>query len=104
VHHLDPVDAVAFLADAARVAREAIVINDLDRSWRWFVGAWLLTRLFTRNGYTRNDAPLSVRRAYKADEVVAMARQVGLRPVARYLSRPAYRYALVFVHKPQPSD
>ena len=67
------------------------------RDWRWLAGAWLLTRLFTRNEYTRHDAPLSVRRAYTADEVVAMARQVGLRPVARYSAFPGYRYALVFV-------
>jgi hypothetical protein len=60
-------------------------------------GAWLLTRAMTRNAYTRNDAPLSVRRAYTADEVVDLARQAGLRPVARYWARPGYRYALVFV-------
>jgi hypothetical protein len=82
----------------ARVARDAVVINDLDRGWRWLAGAWLMTRLLTRNKYTRHDAPLSVRRAYTADEVVGLARRAGLRLVARYQTRPAYRYALVFVH------
>jgi 2-polyprenyl-3-methyl-5-hydroxy-6-metoxy-1,4-benzoquinol methylase len=97
LHHLEPPQALTFLADARRVARSAVVVNDLNRGWRWLAGAWLLTRVFTRNEYTRHDGPLSVRRAYTADEVVAMARQVGLRPVARYSAFPGYRYAIVFV-------
>ena len=97
LHHLDKPEAMAFLGDAKRVAREAVVVNDLGRGWLWFTGAWLLTRLVTRNAYTRNDAPLSVRRAYTPDEVVAMARQAELRLVAHYRAFPGYRYALVFV-------
>ncbi len=97
VHHLEPAAAVAFLTEMRRVARQAVVINDLDRGWRWLAGAQLTTRLFTRNEYTRNDAPLSVRRAYTVPEMVDIARQAGLRLVAQYRTRPAYRYALVFV-------
>jgi hypothetical protein len=37
------------------------------------------------------------RRAYTPDEVVAMAREAGLRLVANYRALPGYRYALVFV-------
>jgi 2-polyprenyl-3-methyl-5-hydroxy-6-metoxy-1,4-benzoquinol methylase len=97
LHHLEPPEAVAFLREMRRVAREAVVVNDLERGRRWLAGAWLLTRIVTRNAYTRNDAPLSVRRAYTPSEVVDLAQQAGLRPVAHYRARPAYRYALVFV-------
>lgn len=97
VHHLEPSAAVEFLSEMARVARQAVVINDLARGLRWFTGAWLMTRLFTHNSYTRHDAPLSVRRAYTESELVQIAQQAGLRVVARYRTRPAYRYALVFV-------
>src|SRR3954453_19530830 len=97
LHHLERAAAVSLLRDMRRVARVAVVFNDLQRGRRWLLGAWLLTRLTTRNEYTRHDAPLSVRRAYTADDVVDLARQAGLRSVARYWSRPAYRYALVFV-------
>jgi 2-polyprenyl-3-methyl-5-hydroxy-6-metoxy-1,4-benzoquinol methylase len=97
LHHLEPVETLTFLGHARRVARAAVVVNDLDRGARWLAAAWLLSRLATRNEYTRNDAPLSVRRAYTAAEVVAMASRVGLRPVARYRAFPGYRYALVFV-------
>jgi ubiquinone/menaquinone biosynthesis C-methylase UbiE len=97
LHHLEPAEAVSLLRQMRRVARVGVVVNDLQRGRRWLAGAWLVTRLTTRNQYTRHDAPLSVRRAYTADEVVDLARQAGLRPVARYWARPAYRYALVFV-------
>ncbi len=97
LHHLGEADAVALLRELRRVARTAVVVNDLDRGWRWWIGAWLLSRVATRNAYTRNDAPLSVRRAYTREELTALAAQAGLRLVARYDARPAYRYALVFV-------
>ena len=80
LHHLEPAAAVSLLREMRRVARVAVVINDLQRGWRWLAGASLLTRLTTRNDYTRHDAPLSVRRAYTADEVVDLARQAGLAP------------------------
>ncbi|HEY5520017.1 MAG TPA: methyltransferase domain-containing protein [Candidatus Limnocylindrales bacterium] len=101
IHHLEPSAAVTFLSHMRRVCRQAVVINDLDRGWRWWAGAWLLTRIATRNQYTRHDAPLSVRRAYTEKELVRMAQQAGLRPVARYGTRPGYRYALVFVPEQQ---
>ena len=96
-HHLEPTAAVELLTHMRRAARVAVVVNDLDRGWRWLIGAWLVTRLFTRNRYTRHDAPLSVHRAYTADELVDIAHEAGLRPVAHYRARPGYRYAIVFI-------
>jgi len=98
VHHLDPPEAIRTLTEMGRVARQAVIINDLDRTWLWWSGAWLLSHLLTGNPYTRHDAPLSVRRGYRSDELVGLARRAGLRPVASYRTRPGYRYALVFVH------
>ena len=98
LHHLDSDGAVALLREMGRVATQAVVVNDLRPGWRWWLGAWVLTRSLTRNPYTRHDAPLSVRRAYSAEEVRILAGRAGLRLVARYDARPAYRYALVFVH------
>ena len=44
VHHLEPAAAVTFLHEMSRVARQAVVINDLDRGWRWLAGAKLMTQ------------------------------------------------------------
>jgi ubiquinone/menaquinone biosynthesis C-methylase UbiE len=96
LHHLDPDEAVALLREMALVARHGVIVNDLDRGRVWWVLAWLLTRVATLNRYTRNDAPLSVRRAYRPDEVREMAARAGLREVARHWAKPRYRYALVF--------
>ena len=82
--------------EMARVARRAVIVNDLERGRVWWLGAWLLTRVATRNRYTRNDAPLSVRRAYRSTEMRALGRAAGLRMIARHKSFPGYRYALVF--------
>jgi ubiquinone/menaquinone biosynthesis C-methylase UbiE len=97
LHHLEPPAAAAALAEMARVARLAVIINDLDRRGRWWLAAWTMTRLLTRNRYTRHDAPLSVRRAYRPAEVVELAAPAGLREADRLWARPGYRYALVLV-------
>src|SRR5436305_1994763 len=41
LHHLAPAEAVAALAGWARVARRAVVVVDLERSWLGYVGTWL---------------------------------------------------------------
>ena len=63
----------------ARVARAGIVVNDLARSWLCVLGAWLLSRLATRNRLSRNDAPLSARRAYSRAELRLLVDEAGLR-------------------------
>jgi SAM-dependent methyltransferase len=79
VHHLDPPAAVVLFREMNRVARHGIVVNDLRRGRGAWLGAWLLSRLTTRNRYTRNDAPLSVRRAYSVGELTALIAAAGLR-------------------------
>ena len=62
LHHLGSAAAVALMREMSRIARLGVVVNDLDRSRLGWIGAWLLGHLLTANRYTRNDAPLSVRR------------------------------------------
>jgi hypothetical protein len=62
------------------------------------LAARVLTRLTTRNAYTRNDAPLSVQRAYRPNEIVDLARKAGLAEHARDWTWPRYRYAITFRH------
>jgi ubiquinone/menaquinone biosynthesis C-methylase UbiE len=95
LHHLEPAQAVQLLARMGRAARTAVIVNDLVRRRRWWLAAWLLTRFATGNRYTRHDAPISVRRAYQAVEVVQMAARAGLREEARFLDALGHRYAVV---------
>ncbi|MFL5687960.1 MAG: methyltransferase domain-containing protein [Chloroflexota bacterium] len=97
VHHCTPDEAGTLFREMARVARLGIVVNDLDRRWLGWIGAMLMGHLLTRNRYTRNDAPLSVRRAYRADEMVAMLRAAGLAPVRIIRGSLRQRYAIAAI-------
>ena len=78
LHHFTPDDAVRVLREMDRVARRGFILNDLRRGRPGYVAAWIAARLTTRNRLTRNDAPLSVRRAYTVDELAALLRRAGV--------------------------
>jgi len=82
LHHLEPPAAVELLLEMRRVARRGIVVNDLVRGRLSWLGAWLLSHLATTNRFTRNDAPLSVRRAYSVAELTSLLAAAGFRVVA----------------------
>jgi ubiquinone/menaquinone biosynthesis C-methylase UbiE len=95
IHHLEPDDAVVFLAELRRVARSGIVVNDLARGRLAWLGAWLLTHTLAASRFTRNDGPLSVRRAYTREEMEALIRRAGLAPVRAFTGFVGHRYAIV---------
>jgi ubiquinone/menaquinone biosynthesis C-methylase UbiE len=99
IHHLEPGDAVALLREMARVSRTGIVVNDLVRGRLFVVGAWLLSHLATRNRLFRNDAPLSVRRAYSRRELRDLIDAAGLRPIAEVGGFVGHRVAIAAVHR-----
>ena len=94
LHHLGPETALMLLREMARVARLGVVINDLERSRLGWIGAWLLGHLLTGNRYTRHDAPLSVRRAYRANEMIDLLLAAGLTPVRTFRTLLGQRYAI----------
>lgn len=102
LHHLEPAAATRLLREMSRVARLGVIVNDLERSRLAWAGAWLLTRVVSRNRYTRHDAPLSVRRAYTPTEIAQLATQAGLVEVARVRGFLRHRYAMAFVHASRP--
>jgi ubiquinone/menaquinone biosynthesis C-methylase UbiE len=73
-HHLEPDEIVAFFRDALRVARVAVIASDLRRNLFHWISAYT-GRVIFRSGLTRNDAPVSVRRAYTVAEIRAIAAQ-----------------------------
>jgi SAM-dependent methyltransferase len=97
LHHLEPDDAVTLLAEMARVSRLGIVVNDLDRGRVRWAGAWVIGHVFTRNRYTRYDAPLSVLRAYRRREMRELMERAGLRPVAEFGGFIGHRYAIAAI-------
>ena len=78
LHHLEPDSAVTALAEMGAVARVSVVINDLARTRVALALVWLATRLLTMHPISRHDGPLSVRRAYRPDELADLFRKAGL--------------------------
>jgi ubiquinone/menaquinone biosynthesis C-methylase UbiE len=94
LHHFDDDAAVALLREMARVVRRLVIVNDLHRSRAAWLGARALAvSVWKDNRLTRNDGPLSVLRAYKPVELLALAERAGLkRPTVRH--RVAFRLVL----------
>ena len=68
LHHLEPGELVRFINESLRVARMAVLVNDLRRSLAHLALSYAGFPLY-RSRFTRNDAPASVRRAYTTDEM-----------------------------------
>src|SRR5689334_3411771 len=67
IHHLEPKEVIVFAREALRVARYAVVINDLVRHPAHLALVYAGLPLY-RSRITRHDAPASVRRAYTMEE------------------------------------
>jgi ubiquinone/menaquinone biosynthesis C-methylase UbiE len=81
LHHMLRDEALAMLGELRRCAGRAVVVNDIVRGWLGYYGAFVATRLGSRNYLTWHDGPLSVLRAYTKEEMFDLARQAGLRPL-----------------------
>ena len=89
LHHLEPPQITRYLAEAQRVARIAVVINDLERSALHYRLAQL-NRVIDRSRISRHDGPASVRRAYTYNELARMLANTG----CSFLLERAYLYRL----------
>jgi hypothetical protein len=77
-----------------RVTRLGVIVTDLVRSRRAYISTAIATRLLRTSRLTRNDAPVSVLRAYRPDEALRMAAEAGLLdPTISF--HPWFRFALV---------
>ena len=92
LHHFDPERAVELLRNLARVGRTVLVF-DVARSSLAYAGAVLLTQALRMHPMTQHDAPASVRRAYTAPELRALADRAGLETARVWIGFP-FRLAL----------
>ena len=85
LHHFRDDEAVLLLREMKRVARDRVLVSDLERSRLNHLGARVLAHtLWRTNRLTRHDGPLSVLRSFTAPELLALGRRAGLRgPVVR---------------------
>lgn len=94
LHHFKDEDVVSLLADFSRVARRAVIINDLVRNLIPYYFARLTGPVLATSYLTRNDGPVSVLRGFTLDEMKNLAERAGLRHVDVKRVFP-YRLSLV---------
>jgi ubiquinone/menaquinone biosynthesis C-methylase UbiE len=75
-HHLTDAQVVTTLRTFNRLASRGIVVNDLVRARRAYLWSRLLTAPF--HPILRFDGPLSVRRAFRPDELRSLAAQADV--------------------------
>jgi SAM-dependent methyltransferase len=90
LHHLPEEGVVNLLAELAGLVRLGFVVSDLRRGRLAWAATWVVTRLISRNRFTRHDGPLSVRRAYTLPELRTLGERAGLADV-RWRRAPALR-------------
>ena len=78
LHHLQPEEAVRYLAEIDAAARIGWVVNDLVRGRAAHRLVWALTRVLSRSAMARHDGPMSVLRSYTPSEVAALCEKAGL--------------------------
>ncbi|CAN5889648.1 hypothetical protein BH23GEM9_BH23GEM9_01420 [soil metagenome] len=95
LHHFEQEEQVQALREATRVARRAVIVNELERCRANYYGARFLAATRWRgNRLTRHDGPLSVLRAFTRSELRDLARAAGMR-IERLERRFFYRLVLV---------
>ncbi len=95
LHQLPDAEAIAALAGFGRLARRAVLINDLERHWFPLAFLSLAAPVFSRSPLTRHDAPASVRQAFRPEELGALALAAGFSDFAVRRHRPWFRLSLV---------
>ena len=99
LHHFDAADLPVVLAGLFRLARRALVVNDLERSLVPYLFGRAFFRLLFRSRVSVEDGLVSIRRGFLADELVSAFAASGLpRPaVSRHFP---YRLLAVAVRPP----
>jgi 2-polyprenyl-3-methyl-5-hydroxy-6-metoxy-1,4-benzoquinol methylase len=78
-HHFTDEQLIHFFRRLKSQVRFGIVINDIHRHWFSFYSIKLLTRVLSKSPMVKFDAPLSVLRAFKKNELKNILDRAGFR-------------------------
>lgn len=93
-HHLNENQLIKLFTYFHEKVKTGFVINDLQRNWLAYYGAWIITRLLNGTILAKNDGPLSVLRAYKRRELKYMLERSNIRSYTIQKKR-LYRFLIV---------
>jgi hypothetical protein len=95
LHHFTDEQIVRLMLEGSRVARRAVLVNDLERRFlpwcflpatRWIFG-WERINL--------HDGPISVAAGFRTGELARLAREAGFRQISEQVHRPSFRISLI---------
>lgn len=78
LHHFTNHQLIEIFKTLRRQARIGIVVNDLHRHPLAYYSIKFLTRLFSKSSMVKYDAPLSVLRGFRKNELVEILREAGI--------------------------
>lgn len=81
LHHFQADDARRLVGEMRRVARRAVMVSDLRRSWMAMAGFWMASFPLAFHPVTRHDGTLSVLRGFTAVELRDIVSQATGLPV-----------------------
>ncbi len=91
LHHFSDEDAVLLLRTMHERSRRRVLVTDLWRNRLAMVGIWLLTATILREPVTREDARLSIRRAFAPEEIRELAKKAGWQQLDLQSHPPAWQ-------------
>ncbi|MBC5992698.1 methyltransferase domain-containing protein [Pontibacter cellulosilyticus] len=77
-HHFTDEQLVRLFRQLYQQASMAVIINDLHRHWLAYYSIKYITSAFSGSRLVKNDAPLSVWRAFKREELEHLVEQAGI--------------------------
>jgi len=84
LHHFETADAERLVREVDRVARRAVIVSDLRRSWVAAGGFWFVSFPLRFHPVTRHDGVVSVLRGFTRGELSDIVRNaVGVTPTIR---------------------
>jgi len=99
-HHMTDKELVFFLKESSRIASHAVIINDLHRHLLGYLSYSLITPFLFPNRLLWHDGRLSVRRAFRKQDWVALLEKAGFQK-EQYVLRWhwAFRWTLTIMSK-----
>lgn len=94
LHHFAPAQVIQMLRAMYQRARRGIIMSDLVRGHLPMMAFGVIQPIFARNVLTRHDGRVSIRRAYRPRELLALAHAANI-PNARVFMHFPWRMTLV---------
>ena len=93
-HHLTDLELIELFRQVKRNVKDGFVINDLHRHWFAYYSIKFLTQVLNGSSLVKSDAPLSVLRGFKKNELKKLLEQAGLEE-AEVKWKWAFRYLVL---------